>query len=70
MNIGTPDEATIGSVREYLKEFLLDPDVIDIPAQKLTFQPIWTISPVQWSARSSPSKPWPNPTIIPPLEPM
>ena len=32
MNIGTPDEATIGSVREYLREFLLDPDVIDIPA--------------------------------------
>ena len=31
MNIGTPDEATVGSVREYLREFLLDPDVIDIP---------------------------------------
>ena len=32
MNIGTPDEPTIESVREYLREFLLDPDVIDIPA--------------------------------------
>ena len=32
MNIGTPDEATVESVREYLREFLLDPDVIDIPA--------------------------------------
>ena len=32
MNIGTPDEATVGSVREYLREFLLDPDVIDIPS--------------------------------------
>ena len=32
MNIGTPDEATIPSVRRYLREFLLDPDVIDIPA--------------------------------------
>jgi ferrochelatase len=32
MNIGTPDEATVGSVRKYLREFLLDPDVIDIPA--------------------------------------
>ena len=32
MNIGTPDEPTTGSVRTYLREFLLDPDVIDIPA--------------------------------------
>mgnify|MGYP002861399340 CR=1 FL=1 len=31
MNIGTPDEPTIESVRSYLREFLLDPDVIDIP---------------------------------------
>ena len=32
MNIGTPDEPTVESVRKYLREFLLDPDVIDIPA--------------------------------------
>ena len=32
MNIGTPDEPSVDSVREYLREFLLDPDVIDIPA--------------------------------------
>lgn len=32
MNVGTPDEPTIASVRTYLREFLLDPDVIDIPA--------------------------------------
>lgn len=32
MNVGTPDEPTIASVKTYLKEFLLDPDVIDIPA--------------------------------------
>ena len=32
MNIGTPDQPTVESVREYLREFLLDPDVIDIPA--------------------------------------
>ena len=31
MNIGTPDHPTIESVRSYLREFLLDPDVIDIP---------------------------------------
>ena len=30
MNIGTPDEPTVESVRKYLREFLLDPDVIDI----------------------------------------
>ena len=32
MNVGTPDEPTVASVRTYLREFLLDPDVIDIPA--------------------------------------
>ena len=32
INVGTPDEPTVKSVKEYLKEFLLDPDVIDIPA--------------------------------------
>ena len=32
MNVGTPDEPTVKSVKSYLKEFLLDPDVIDIPA--------------------------------------
>ena len=32
MNVGTPDEPTVASVKAYLKEFLLDPDVIDIPA--------------------------------------
>jgi len=32
MNVGTPDEPTVDSVKQYLKEFLLDPDVIDIPA--------------------------------------
>ena len=31
MNVGTPDEPTVDSVKQYLKEFLLDPDVIDIP---------------------------------------
>ena len=32
INVGTPDEPTIKSVKQYLREFLLDPDVIDIPA--------------------------------------
>ena len=31
INVGTPDEPTVESVRSYLREFLLDPDVIDAP---------------------------------------
>ncbi|MBJ24248.1 MAG: ferrochelatase [Euryarchaeota archaeon] len=31
INVGTPDQPSIESVRDYLKEFLLDPDVIDAP---------------------------------------
>ena len=31
INVGTPDEPTVKSVRDYLREFLLDPDVIDAP---------------------------------------
>ena len=31
MNVGTPDNPTIDSVRDYLREFLVDPDVIDLP---------------------------------------
>ena len=32
INVGTPDEPSVESVKEYLREFLLDPDVIDAPA--------------------------------------
>lgn len=32
INLGTPDHCNTKSVRRYLKEFLLDPRVIDIPA--------------------------------------
>ncbi|MAT49282.1 MAG: ferrochelatase [Euryarchaeota archaeon] len=32
INIGTPDNPTVDSVKKYLREFLLDPDVIDLPA--------------------------------------
>lgn len=32
MNVGTPDDPSTGAVRRYLKEFLSDPRVIDIPA--------------------------------------
>jgi ferrochelatase len=31
INVGTPDQPTIESVRYYLREFLLDPNVIDAP---------------------------------------
>ncbi|DAC35860.1 MAG TPA: ferrochelatase [Candidatus Poseidoniales archaeon] len=32
MNVGTPEAPTEEAVRRYLREFLLDPDVIDLPA--------------------------------------
>ena len=32
VNLGTPDSPATGDVRSYLKQFLLDPRVIDIPA--------------------------------------
>ena len=32
MNIGTPDAPTKKAIKTYLREFLLDPDVIDLPA--------------------------------------
>ncbi len=32
MNVGTPEAPTVDAVRTYLREFLLDPDVIDLPA--------------------------------------
>lgn len=35
VNLGSPDEATPASVRRYLKEFLSDPRVVEIP------KPIW-----------------------------
>jgi len=31
INLGTPDQPTVSSVRRYLREFLLDPRVIDLP---------------------------------------
>ena len=31
MNLGTPDAPTIPAVRSYLREFLMDPSVIDLP---------------------------------------
>ena len=32
VNLGTPDGPTAGQVRPYLREFLMDPRVIDLPA--------------------------------------
>ncbi|MGG4604571.1 ferrochelatase [Paenalcaligenes sp. Me131] len=37
MNLGTPDQPDAGSIRRYLKEFLSDPRVIEIP------QPVWQL---------------------------
>jgi ferrochelatase len=38
VNLGTPDDASPAAVRRYLKEFLSDPRVVEIPA--LVWQPI------------------------------
>lgn len=68
-NLGTPDEPTPGAVRRYLKEFLGDPRVVEIP------RPIWwlilnlVILPVRpkasaaryarvWTPEGSPLKVW------------
>jgi len=32
INLGTPEQPTVGAVRRYLREFLSDPRVIDLPA--------------------------------------
>lgn len=32
LNLGTPTDCTVGAVRRYLREFLCDPRVIDLPA--------------------------------------
>ncbi|MCB1170056.1 MAG: ferrochelatase [Leptospiraceae bacterium] len=32
VNLGSPDSTSVGDVRRYLREFLSDPDVIDLPA--------------------------------------
>lgn len=37
MNLGTPDQPDAGSIRRYLKEFLSDPRVIEIP------KPVWQL---------------------------
>ena len=38
VNLGTPDAPTPGAVRRYLKEFLSDPRVVEIPA--IVWQPV------------------------------
>jgi ferrochelatase len=38
LNLGTPDAPELGAVRRYLKEFLSDPRVVEIP--RLVWQPI------------------------------
>ncbi len=32
LNLGTPDDTSVASVRRYLRQFLSDPRVLDIPA--------------------------------------
>lgn len=65
VNLGTPDEPTVRAVKRYLKEFLSDPLVIDLPALPrwmlvnciiLPFRPRKTVSAYQeiWAEDGSP----------------
>ncbi|CAA6825993.1 MAG: Ferrochelatase, protoheme ferro-lyase (EC [uncultured Aureispira sp.] len=67
VNLGTPDEPTRGAVYRYLKEFLLDPRVIDIPAVQRNLLVRGFIAPFRsksasklyqelWTAEGSPLK--------------
>jgi len=42
VNLGTPDAPTYGAVYRYLKQFLLDKRVIDIPWLLVAFIGLWT----------------------------
>ena len=68
-NLGTPDEPTAASVRQYLTEFLSDPRVVEIPA--VAWQPLLrgVILPLRssksaakyakiWTKEGSPLKVW------------
>ena len=65
LNLGTPDDLKIGSIRRYLREFLLDPRVIDLnPFARyllvymaiLPFRPQKTLKAYKeiWQAKGSP----------------
>lgn len=47
INLGTPDSPSVGNVRKYLKEFLMDPFVIDIPYWKRYLIVNWLIIPAR-----------------------
>ncbi len=50
VNLGTPDEPTTEAVRRYLKEFLSDPRVVELP------RPIWWLVLNAYILRTRPSK--------------
>lgn len=65
INLGTPDSTSIPDVRRYLREFLSDPDVVDIPALRrwllvnfviLPFRPAQSAEAYQkiWTEEGSP----------------
>src|SRR5512140_480800 len=65
VNLGTPEEPTPGAVRRYLREFLSDPRVVELPRLAwlpllylfvLTFRPAKTAKKYQsvWMADGSP----------------
>ena len=54
INLGTPDSATPGAVGRYLREFLSDPRVVEIPA--LVWQPILRLAILPFRSRASAQK--------------
>jgi len=67
VNLGTPDEPTAPAVRRYLKEFLSDPRVVEIPKLAWWFILNWIILPIRskksaekyasvWTKEGSPLK--------------
>jgi hypothetical protein len=58
VNLGTPDAPTTGAVRRYLKEFLSDPRVVEIPP--LVWQPILQRDHPQHPAQQKSPMPMPR----------
>jgi len=71
VNLGTPDSPSVANVRKYLREFLMDPRVMDIPFLKRFFLVHFIIAPFRshesaklyqklWTDEGSPLKSYGN----------
>src|SRR3546814_1913180 len=56
VNLGTPESPETSDVRKYLREFLLDPRVMDIPAGKRVFLVNGIIAPFRAPRSDASSK--------------